>query len=546
MVAMAFTENDQPRHEDSTTTTSAALSYVKGLPMSHARSCTVFRQSRALLIAAIALGAGAAGARAADISTSFTDPGSHTFTVPPGATWVDITAVGAAGGPCGQAHGGSGASVEATVPVVPGEVLSVGVGSPGPAGCGQSNGAGGAGGGANGGKGGANGGNGGGGGGASSVTVDQSASEIHNQPLVIAAGGGGASLTRSGGDAEAAGEAGGQPGSVTAGGTGGGGNVAGQEFIIGQSGSPGSLGAGGAGGDGYADPGAPGGGGGGGGYYGGGGGGGGAATPSGGGIVVSGGGGGGGSNYVTPARTDVGTSVAAFLSPRVTVVYPTPSPTQSVTSLSFPAQTQGTSSGEEVLTLSNNGTPLIVSGISLAGPAQGDYLIDNRCSEQVDAGHSCQIGVRFVPQQLGARSATLTVRSNAPTGLQAVSLLGTGVPPSTGPGAAPSQGAGSAPSEGTTPTDPGAPAGQSTTPRPSGTQGANGRIELITCVTVSRKVIAVGTASGSHSRCAQANRSRAMGLCGSRAPRCRRPSRVTAGSTERAPAWQAPAGPRGS
>ena len=310
MVAMAFTENDQPRHEDSTTTTSAALSYVKGLPMSHARSCTVFRQSTALLIAAIALGAGAAGARAADISTSFTDPGSHTFTVPPGATWVDITAVGAAGGPCGQAHGGSGASVEATVPVVPGEVLSVGVGSPGAAGCGQSNGAGGAGGGANGGKGGANGGNGGGGGGASSVTVDQSASEIHNQPLVIAAGGGGASLTRSGGDAEAAGEAGGQPGSVTAGGTGGGGNVAGQEFIIGQSGSPGSLGAGGAGGDGYADPGAPGGGGGGGGYYGGGGGGGGAATPSGGGIVVSGGGGGGGSNYVTPARTDVGTSLA--------------------------------------------------------------------------------------------------------------------------------------------------------------------------------------------------------------------------------------------
>jgi hypothetical protein len=66
------------------------------------------------------------------------------------------------------------------------------------------------------------------------------------------------------------------------------------------------------------------------------------------------------------------------------------------------------------LTLKNNGSaPLVVSGFLLGGADPDDFLIVDRCQLPVAVGSSCQIGVRFYPQVSGARSATLTLLTNA-------------------------------------------------------------------------------------------------------------------------------------
>lgn len=224
----------------------------------------------------------------------------HGFTVPAGVLRLTIRATGAEGGN----HGGKGGVVTATIPVTPGEVLSVVVGGFGGwTGEPGSNG---------GGQGGLRVGDsylgiGGGGGGASDVR--QGGSALANRVVVAAGGGGGqgGNFGIHGGDGGGLeGKPGfGVPGWVGNGGTqtagGDGGAVFSTPACAGQSGSLGQ------GGDGSWWLGLPsfcsnyGGGAGGGGYYGGGGSG--AAGGADDGLHM--GGGGGGSSYATPAATDV-------------------------------------------------------------------------------------------------------------------------------------------------------------------------------------------------------------------------------------------------
>jgi hypothetical protein len=203
------------------------------------------------------------------------------FTVPAGVTLLRVDALGSRGTffiPFNPP--GNGGRVQATLPVTPGEVLTVMVGSQGNALAGT--------GGFNGGAVGAY-----GGGGASDLRRGSTR-------LLVAGGGGGGGLDGGaggnggglvGGSGTGTCGAGGGGGTQAAGGTGGAGGLAA------PSGSPGVSGTGGNGG---SAPGTIAGGGGGGGYFGGGGGGA-CGTVSGG----SGGGGGGGSSFTDPSATSV-------------------------------------------------------------------------------------------------------------------------------------------------------------------------------------------------------------------------------------------------
>jgi hypothetical protein len=258
--------------------------------------------------------AGPAGGGTSSETFEFEDE-TQTFTVPDNVCEIRVIALGAGGGDSTDSvlaetvPGGTGGRAEATIPVTPGETLTVRVGGEGEdtvtvGGTGGLGGEGGFNGGADGGDATVVDAGGGGGGGASDVRRDE-------ERLVVAGGGGGAGGEANGpadiagaggdgggsegedGDAGAtilpvAGAEGGEGGSQTEGGDGGA-----EGFP--QGGDDGELGEGGDGGS--LDPGASGGGGGGGGYYGGGGGAG-EDLP----LASAGGGGGGGSGF-TPDGT---------------------------------------------------------------------------------------------------------------------------------------------------------------------------------------------------------------------------------------------------
>jgi hypothetical protein len=403
--------------------------------------------------AAAALPAGCSEA-SDTVTCTFSSTGSEqTFTVPGGGASVDVVAVGAPGGTSvfGGAAGGRAAVVAGDLSVTPGETLYVEVGgSPTSSGCYPSQPC----------NGGFNGGGstpnfGTGGGGASDVrTTSNSNPNTLSSRLLVAAGGGGGGDSNgpcaggAGGDAGASGTAG-----ASCGLTGGGGGGAGTASAGGTGGSPGggtgSLGIGGSTGEGGA---------GGGGLYGGGGGGDNSASP---GVEGGGGGGGGGSNLVPPggsASTDT-TGV-----PAVTISYAVAAVQVSPSALSFPTQAQSTISASQAVTITNTGlASLVVTGLTFTGTDPQDYLItSNGCLGPIAPAASCQVGVDFVPQAQGARSASLLIASNDPNSPASVPLSGTGGQLPQGP-----------------PGQTGA----------TGPQGPAGKVELITCHTITKTVV---------------------------------------------------------
>lgn len=73
--------------------------------------------------------------------------------------------------------------------------------------------------------------------------------------------------------------------------------------------------------------------------------------------------------------------------------------------------------------------PLEIESVVLQGPATADFVIapaDDQCSQQtVQPGNTCGLGIRFVPQAPGVRTATLRIPSNDPDGPKLVELQGT-------------------------------------------------------------------------------------------------------------------------
>ncbi|SFS04260.1 Beta-propeller repeat-containing protein [Granulicella pectinivorans] len=115
----------------------------------------------------------------------------------------------------------------------------------------------------------------------------------------------------------------------------------------------------------------------------------------------------------TVALTGTGTAPAGSIAP---------------SALTFAAQSLGTTSMAQIVTLTNVGTaPLTVSSVSITGA----YAQTNTCSTSIAAGGSCAISVTFSPTVNGTLTGTLTVTDNAAGSPRVVSLTGTGVTPVT-------------------------------------------------------------------------------------------------------------------
>ena len=118
-----------------------------------------------------------------------------------------------------------------------------------------------------------------------------------------------------------------------------------------------------------------------------------------------------------------------------------PSPTLSPTTAAFASQTVGTTSAAKTLTLSNAGSGIAtVNGLTLGGANPGDFTRAGTCSigTSLGAGATCSITLTFTPTATGARSATLTVSTDAGV-VPVATISGTGaaaVPPVLGVGPA--------------------------------------------------------------------------------------------------------------
>ena len=115
----------------------------------------------------------------------------------------------------------------------------------------------------------------------------------------------------------------------------------------------------------------------------------------------------------TAALTGTGTGVAQ--------VSLTPS------SLTFASQNVNTTSGPQLITVSNGGSgALSISGITITGTNAGDFSQTSNCGSSLAPSASCAISVTFTPQAAGARSASVSVADNATGSPQTATLSGTG------------------------------------------------------------------------------------------------------------------------
>jgi hypothetical protein len=98
------------------------------------------------------------------------------------------------------------------------------------------------------------------------------------------------------------------------------------------------------------------------------------------------------------------------------------------TSLTFGAQAVGTTSGQQIITLTNTGTAnLTVTLINTTG----DFTESNTCPG-LSPGAECTITVTFTPSATGTRTGTLTIVDNAAGSPETVMLSGTGASPEIG------------------------------------------------------------------------------------------------------------------
>src|SRR6267154_1779659 len=121
----------------------------------------------------------------------------------------------------------------------------------------------------------------------------------------------------------------------------------------------------------------------------------------------------------TPTRTATGTRTPT---PSATAT-PGPSVTLSPTSLNFPNQIVGTTSGPQNVALSNPSSfAVAISSIS----SSAEFPQTNNCPSSLSPAASCTISISFKPAKNGRRSGTLTVTDNAARSPQTVALKGMG------------------------------------------------------------------------------------------------------------------------
>jgi hypothetical protein len=100
----------------------------------------------------------------------------------------------------------------------------------------------------------------------------------------------------------------------------------------------------------------------------------------------------------------------------------------SAPSIAFGSQTDGVASSAQVITVTNTGTAaLTISTVSLTGANVPSFSQMNTCSAPLAVSGTCTISVTFTPPSAGAKSASVSIVSNAPSSPSTVTLTGTGV-----------------------------------------------------------------------------------------------------------------------
>jgi len=100
-------------------------------------------------------------------------------------------------------------------------------------------------------------------------------------------------------------------------------------------------------------------------------------------------------------------------------------------SLTFGAQSVGTTSVAQTITVSNPGTAALGfnGSISATGANAADFNVANNCPPSLGVGLSCGITVTFKPTAAGNRTAAISIADNAPSSPQSISLSGTATQP---------------------------------------------------------------------------------------------------------------------
>jgi hypothetical protein len=109
------------------------------------------------------------------------------------------------------------------------------------------------------------------------------------------------------------------------------------------------------------------------------------------------------------------------------IAAPTPAAGLSATTLAFGNQTVGMTSAARSVTITNTGTATLTLGtITTTGTNPGDFAPSGCSGSSLSAGMGCTISVTFTPAALNARSATLSIPSNAAGSPHGVALTGNG------------------------------------------------------------------------------------------------------------------------
>jgi mono/diheme cytochrome c family protein len=107
---------------------------------------------------------------------------------------------------------------------------------------------------------------------------------------------------------------------------------------------------------------------------------------------------------------------------------PTPAIGLSATTLAFGNQTLGTTSAPKTVSISNTGNANLVLGtITATGANAADFARSGCAGTTLTPGANCSVSVTFTPAALNARSATLSIASNASGSPHGVALSGNGV-----------------------------------------------------------------------------------------------------------------------
>ncbi len=99
----------------------------------------------------------------------------------------------------------------------------------------------------------------------------------------------------------------------------------------------------------------------------------------------------------------------------------------SPTSLTFAAETIGSSSASQNILLKNTGqAPLTISSIALAGANPGDFSLSNNCGASLGVNATCTITATFVPTTSWSRTAAIMLTDNAMGSPHVMGLAGNG------------------------------------------------------------------------------------------------------------------------